>query len=70
MKKEILKAIEEADERLICEIIKAVISRYGEIFPDWEVLFLSVRRAARERIEDIDAHIRYLEEKKKRTPSE
>lgn len=34
--------IEQADDMQISQIIRAVIRRYGLVFPDWDVLFLSV----------------------------
>ena len=38
----VLASIEQADDTQISQIIRAVIRRYGLVFPDWDVLFLSV----------------------------
>ena len=39
---DILLQIEQADDTEISEIIQAVIRRYKTVFPDWEVVFLSL----------------------------
>ena len=38
----VLATIEQADDTQISQIIRAVIRRYGLVFPDWDVLFLSI----------------------------
>ena len=38
----ILERIEQADDFEINEIIQAVIRRYKLVFPDWEIIFLSL----------------------------
>ena len=38
----VLASIEQADDTQISQIIRAVIRRYGLVFPDWDVLFLSI----------------------------
>ena len=38
----ILERIEQADDFEINEIIQAVIRRYKMVFPDWEIIFLSL----------------------------
>ena len=37
----ILKFIDQADTNQLNEIIRAIVQRYGQISPDWEVTFLS-----------------------------
>lgn len=39
---EILNFIDQADTNQLSEIIQAIIQRYGQISPDWEVNFLSL----------------------------
>ena len=39
---DILARIEQADDLEISQIIQAVIRRYKTVFPDWEVIFLSL----------------------------
>ena len=38
----ILSFIHQADDAQISEIIQALILRYGQIHPDWDVSFLSL----------------------------
>lgn len=38
----VLERIEQADDFEINEIIQAVIRRYKLVFPDWEIIFLSL----------------------------
>lgn len=38
----VLSKIRQADDLEINEIIQAVIGRYEAVFPDWEVMFLSL----------------------------
>ena len=39
---DILLQIEQADDAQISQIIQAVVRRYKAVFPDWEVIFLSL----------------------------
>ena len=39
---EILNFIDQADTNQLSEIIQAIVQRYGQISPDWEVNFLSL----------------------------
>lgn len=57
---EIIRAIEQADDQLINAVISAVISRYSRVFPEWDVMFLSMHKDPKERAKDIKSHIRYL----------
>ena len=45
----ILERIEQADDFEINEIIQAVIRRYKLVFPDWEIIFLSLPVQSEER---------------------
>lgn len=45
----VLERIAQADDFEINEIIHAVIRRYKLVFPDWEVIFLSLPIQAEER---------------------
>ena len=38
----VLERIEQADDFEINDIIQAVIRRYNLVFPDWEIIFLSL----------------------------
>ena len=69
MNEQIIEAIEQADDERISDVIQAVIRRYGQLFPEWEVIFLSVHKDPKLRAKDIKAHIRFLKSHKKRTPS-
>lgn len=39
---DVLTKIAQANDLEISEIIQAVIRRYSRVFPDWEVVFLSL----------------------------
>lgn len=52
---EVLTKIRQADDIEINQIINAVTQRYKEVFPDWEVTFLSLPK------NDPDACLRELE---------
>lgn len=54
--REILEKIRRADDAEINEIIEAVTLRYQEVYPDWEVMFLSLPR------NDPDACLRKLDQ--------
>ena len=41
---QVLTFIHQADDTQINEIIQAVVKRYARVFPDWEVIFLSLPR--------------------------
>ena len=38
---EVIRAIERADMEDIQDVVQAVIGRYRELYPHWEILFLS-----------------------------
>ena len=38
---EVIRAIERADVEDIQDVVQAVIGRYRELYPQWEMLFLS-----------------------------
>ena len=62
---QIIKAIEQADDLLIGDVINAVIRRYAQVFPEWEVMFLSLHKEPKARAKDIKAHIKFLKRHKK-----
>ena len=39
---QVLKFIQQADDGQVSEIIQAIVARYGEVYPDWDVTFLSL----------------------------
>ncbi|MBQ9148043.1 MAG: hypothetical protein IJX69_00570 [Oscillospiraceae bacterium] len=61
---EVLKQIENADDDAISQIIQAVIRRYKQVYPGWEVVFLSLplddaaqrRKQLADLIEFLDRH--------------
>ena len=40
--RDIMEEIERADDHTITRIIQAVIRRYGAVYPDQEIVFLSL----------------------------
>lgn len=40
--RDLIERIEQADDRTISRIIQAVIRRYGKLYPDQEIVFLSL----------------------------
>ena len=46
---EVLIKIEQANDLEINEIIQSVIRRYNAVFPDWEIVFLSLPLQPQER---------------------
>ena len=57
---DILNQIGQADDLEINEIIQAVIHRYNTVFPDWEVIFLSLPLQSKEREQLIEQSIEQL----------
>lgn len=58
----VLSVIEQADDLQISKIIRAVIRRYGLVFPDWDVLFLSVPKAPEQRRSQLERMLEYLKD--------
>lgn len=50
-----------ATDEQLGEITQAVILRYKELFPDWEVMYLAIRKDPQYRAEDIGSIIRLLQ---------
>ena len=46
--RDIVEEIERADDHAITRIIQAVIRRYGAVYPDQEIVFLSLSLGAPE----------------------
>ena len=57
---EILRKIAQADGEAVDTLLTAVLARYGELYPDWEVCTMSVRKDE-DKAKQIDAIIRRLE---------
>ena len=57
---EMLRKISTANEEEVDILLTAVLARYGELYPDWEISTISIRRAE-DRAEQIDRTIRMLE---------
>ncbi len=61
---EILQAIELTDDLFMNKILRSVIKRHSMVFPEWEVMFLSVPKEPEVRARIIEGHIRCLEKMK------
>ena len=56
-----LKMIESASDEQIADICRAVIKRYKNLFPGWQVVFLSVPTSNdKERMESIEQMLEFL----------
>lgn len=53
--------IRNANGEELNEIINAVIRRYGELFPEWEMHFVSMHRDGEKRKADIQKLFHFLE---------
>ena len=60
---EILKKISQADQAQASEILEAVLRRYAQLYPDWDVGTISVRKDE-DRNKQLDDTIRVLESMK------
>lgn len=43
---EIIRGIERTDIENMPDVIKAVLDRYRELYPEWEILYIAVERTA------------------------
>ena len=57
---EMRQKIAQADAEAVDTLLTAVLARYGELYPDWEVCTMSVRKDE-DKAKQIDAIIRRLE---------
>ena len=57
---ELLVAIAVSDEEAIEELLRAVRKRYAELFPDWELSMISVKKNA-DKNEQLDKFIALLQ---------
>ena len=60
----VLRKIENATDYEIGDILKAVIRRYKTLFPDWQVIFLSVPMDEAQREESIRQMLEFLKDHK------
>lgn len=60
---DLVKAIGQADETQIEDILQAVLRRYGELFPDWDVSTVSLSKSE-DRNEQLDRIIGVLQKMK------
>ena len=65
----LLKRISAANEDEVEVLLKAVLARYGQLYPDWEISTISVRRD-RDRAKQLDNTIRMLEQMKQKVQQE
>ena len=57
---EMRQKIVQADAEAVDTLLTAVLARYGELYPDWEICTMSVRKDE-DKAKQIDAIIRRLE---------
>ena len=62
---DLLEEIARADEDQIETLLKAVISRYSELYPDWVVSTISIQKTG-DKNEQLDNIIRLLQKMKHR----
>ena len=60
---DLMKAIKKVNEHEIEEVLQAVLNRYSELFPDWEVSTFSLQKS-RDRNEQLDKNITMLQKMK------
>ncbi len=60
---DLVEEIARADETEINELIKAVLLRYEELFPGWELSTISLQKSS-DRNEQIDQTIDFLQKMK------
>lgn len=59
--KKLIAHIEKADDRLIQQVIQAVIRRYGAAYPDWEVIFYALPKDPQKRQQELQSLIHFLQ---------
>ena len=59
-----IRKIAQADAEVVETLLAAVLARYGELYPEWEISTVSVRKDE-DKTKQIDAIIRRLEYMKK-----
>ena len=62
---ELLRKISTANEETAEILFTAVLARYRELYPDWEISTISLRRCE-DKAEQLDRMVRMLEYMKKR----
>lgn len=62
--------IRSANGAELNEIINAAIRRYGELFPEWEMHFISMHRNGEKRRADIQKLVQFLEAVEERRRNE
>ena len=55
----LLAMIEQVSEHEVEDVLKAVLRRYGELFPDWEISTISVNKKE-DRNKQIDQIIEFV----------
>ena len=61
---DLIKEVAKADEFEIEALLKAVLRRYAELFPDWELTTISLHKGS-DRNEQLDRMIVLLQQLKK-----
>ena len=59
----ILNRIKTADDYEISQMILAIVKRYSKVYPDWEVMFLSLPKDPEERREQLVLMMEMLQSK-------
>ena len=74
--KQVLAKIEQANDRELEQIMRAVERRYATAFPEWDVIYTAVHKdptlrskALYELVAHIEKDLKWNEEQQKRTPS-
>ncbi len=60
---DLVQEIAQADAVEIEELLKAVLRRYNELFPDWELSTISIQKSS-DKNEQLDRVIRFLQNMK------
>ena len=61
---DLIKEIEQVDGMEIDRVLQAILRRYAELFPDWEVSTISLEKAS-DRNEQLDRIMAVLQDLKK-----
>lgn len=63
---EIFEKIEGANETEIECLLEGVIKRYNALYPDWEIMYVSISRKPEERERQVESLISFLQTQSER----
>ena len=66
----VLRQVAKSDDAQISQIIQAVISRYAEVYPGWDVSFLSLPKDPAQRRKQVQRLIDLLENNELQTENQ